>query len=114
MVTKQESNRRYRQSHAVMIAKKRQYALDKLTADPDDPRHGKYTGYNLGCRCDACKAAGKAYRVRTYSIHLKQMQKDPKDPRHGTYMGYVYGCRCDACKEAQRQYRKQRIERLAS
>ena len=33
----------------------------KAPLEPDDPRHGTTNGYgNLGCRCDACRAAASA------------------------------------------------------
>lgn len=35
----------------------------KSPLDPNDSRHGTYHGYvNFGCRCDACRRAGKGYR----------------------------------------------------
>ena len=34
-----------------------------LRLDPDDPRHGTYTGYSKGCRCDRCKLVYKRYNA---------------------------------------------------
>lgn len=29
-----------------------------MAADPDDPRHGTFTGYRYGCKCERCAAMG--------------------------------------------------------
>ena len=67
-----------------------------MSSNPDDRRHGTYTGYTYGCRCDRCKLAK---RKRNEAM-AAQMLVDPQDKRHGTYTGYTYGCRCDRCKAA--------------
>jgi WhiB family redox-sensing transcriptional regulator len=37
--------------------------------------HGKYSGYTGGCRCDLCRAAGKAYNRDRYQ--QRQARKSP-------------------------------------
>lgn len=67
--------------------------------------HGTPNGYfNYKCRCEPCKAAGRAYQLpRTKDRWEKGLE--PSDPRHGSYNGYLnYGCRCNECREANRVY----------
>lgn len=64
-----------------------------------DPRHGTNGYYNLGCRCDVCRAANTAH-LREYRARIKGTLS-PGDPRHGTSNGYFnYGCRCRPCTDA--------------
>ena len=52
---------------------------------------------NLGCRCEACRAANSAYQKA-----LKARLGTRPAPTHGA-SGYTnYGCRCDVCREANR------------
>lgn len=50
---------------------------------PDDPRHGKYAGYNAGCRNDCCRSAAAAYQKRRVheSRHGKPRSVDPTGVR---------------------------------
>lgn len=59
--------------------------------------HGTHSAYANGCRCEPCRAAGKAYRSTPI----------PEDyDRHGTLTGYTRGCRCDDCRGAAVAYRQ--------
>lgn len=110
----------------------------EMLADPSDPRHGTTNGYGVGCRCDRCRAAMRAYSARRLSQHrdvIRQKQSiyyrkhknelkdkrivryakakarleaDPLDPQHGTRTGYIYGCRCDKCRQANHDYSVER------
>lgn len=31
--------------------------------EPTDPRHGSYSGYRAGCRCEGCKRANREYKT---------------------------------------------------
>lgn len=57
-------------------------------------KHGTTTGYgSYKCRCDPCKAAQAAYRVKWFNE-----VRDPAKTPHGTLNGYTnYKCRCDEC-----------------
>ena len=44
-------------------------ALAELEADPDDPRHGTYTGYCYGCRCDRCVRENRDYMRKWREVH---------------------------------------------
>lgn len=35
--------------------------LAKLVSDSSDQRHGTYTGYMYGCRCERCKESASKY-----------------------------------------------------
>lgn len=51
----------------------------------DDPRHGTANAYNnLGCRCDACRAAGSAYQAeyrRTHRVASKCQREGCSNPK---------------------------------
>lgn len=68
-------------------------------------QHGSINVYNnLGCRCDPCKAAWRAYQLPQIA-RRKAQGLEPDDPRHGTYSGYSnWGCRRPCCVEANRLY----------
>lgn len=46
-------------SHIQYILKQSQAWANRIVflADPNDPKHGKDSGYSAGCRCDKCKKA---------------------------------------------------------
>jgi len=71
-----------------------------------DPRHGTRNGYvNLGCRCDACRAAWAEY-FKTYR-RRERRGLSADDPRHGKYSSYSnHGCRCNACRKAWTTYQR--------
>lgn len=96
--------------------------------------HGTFDGYNNHvCRCDACKAAGKEYRLSRLvpcANHCGRKIKPRKEhsglcrecsrvarlgpDKHGTESQYTNrGCRCDACKEAMAEARRGRRRRAA-
>lgn len=62
--------------------------------------HGTYTRYTRGCKCDACKQAGRDYRA-TYVV------------TNHSDSGYAKGCRCEVCGLArmERQRRRRGTER---
>jgi hypothetical protein len=64
-------------------------------------------GYDRGCRCDACRSAGRG-RMRKWQAR-KAAERVPgpdgrlvaPNARHGEYASYVnYGCRCVECTAA--------------
>lgn len=67
-----------------------------------DPRHGTSNGYrNLGCRCEACKAANTEDQRRL----REERRARAEDIPHGTMSGYSnWGCRCEECSEVRREY----------
>lgn len=64
----------------------------------DDPRHGTTNGYgNLGCRCDACRAAHAVHHAR----YMKRKREAGEVVgNHGSSVAYDSGCRCDTCRLA--------------
>ena len=60
-------------------------------------RHGTVDGYySFKCKCDACRAASRAYRAELRSRPIP----------HGTATGYQNrGCRCEPCREAEAEAR---------
>lgn len=53
--------------------------------DPTDKRHGTARGYQLKCRCDACKEAGREYsrrqKQREYERYMEKAREGrPKKP----------------------------------
>lgn len=51
----------------------------RFLANPDDRRHGTITGYNYGCRCEACSEVGRAKakerRERQYQRQLEKARE---------------------------------------
>jgi len=100
--------------------------------EPGDKRHGTPNGYNnLGCRCDACRAAMTSYmRDRRYNYDRcacgREKARQAETCRvcfyaatvtpnqHGTDSRYCKGCRCLECREAHREARARRRERAAA
>lgn len=101
----------------------------------DPIEHGTENAYgNLGCRCDACRAAGSAANRRTNTRPCKNpecenvawilgksgychkcywlFRERPEIP-HGTEGRYTQGCRCSLCKIAATESRRQRRKRSA-
>ena len=55
--------------------------------------HGTTNRYtNLGCRCDACKAAKS-----TYDRAWRLARKGTTPPKHGEVGYRIYACRCEIC-----------------
>ena len=53
----------------------RRACLERMLADPADPRHGTAAGYAYGCRCDRCRAA-RAEESRRYA----ERKRNPPPP----------------------------------
>lgn len=50
--------------------------MSRIVPDDGDPRHGTTNGYrNLGCRCDACRAANAARQLAYMRAHPEQRAK---------------------------------------
>ncbi len=67
---------------------------------PDDPRHGRHSGYMAGCKEECCRAASRASKAR-WRAQIRAIPLSPDDHRHGkpdTYRDYA--CRCDRCTAA--------------
>jgi hypothetical protein len=88
-----------------------------MTSGTEEIRnHGTASSYNnLGCRCDACRAAASA--ARQSWVRSLQNRKFADVP-HGTPSGYRnWGCRCDRCtlvraSEAREQQRRKRSKEV--
>lgn len=51
---------------------------DRLMSDSSDERHGTMRGYQLGCRCGACKRASKInYRKRQVMKTIRDAGRNP-------------------------------------
>jgi hypothetical protein len=86
-----------------------------VTSGTEEARnHGTASTYNnLGCRCDACRAAASAARQAwVRSLQNRRFADVP----HGTPSGYRnWGCRCERCTlvraaEAREQQRRKRAQ----
>lgn len=76
----------------------------------DDPRHGTPNGYgNLGCRCDACRAAHAA----NHAAYMKR-KRDAGEVvgTHGSSVAYDTGCRCDTCRLAHNERSVEKKRRI--
>lgn len=49
--------------------------LARLREDPGDPCHGRLSGYNYGCRCEACRAAQVEYAATRF-VGADERQKE--------------------------------------
>ena len=83
-----------------------QLPLKNLFNDPNDPRHGTYTGYTANCPCDDCRNAGSEYKKQYKLDILEEMKNDPNHKYHGTTTGYTANCKCDDCSDAKKEYNK--------
>jgi hypothetical protein len=90
---------------ATRVEAARQAAAAKseaFAADPSDPRHGRTTGYKLGCRCEKCSTAIRRYRAEFAD------RAPAATIKHGTISGYAYRkCRCDECTAAARKWHRE-------
>jgi hypothetical protein len=76
-----EANRAYAQREDVKARRKATFTrhLQAMRADPADRRHGTTTGYEYGCRCDACR---EACRVARNEYNRLQRQRANEEPNH--------------------------------
>lgn len=49
--------------------------LAEMKANPDDRRHGTYTGYVYGCRCEGCRKAGQDAYDRRMERKLEKLRE---------------------------------------
>jgi hypothetical protein len=97
-----ERKERIRSGHTVVVVKSEQ--------------HGTATGYNYGCRCNACR---EAIRIKGVARRRAQGVPDRHGPppgpiKHGTLHAYSNrGCRCDDCRRVNTEAARQRRARLA-
>jgi len=67
-----------------------------------DKWHGTPGGYtNHGCKCDRCRMAWNAARLKRYHDRKTFALAHPGSiDSHGTLRGYNQGCRCSGCVRA--------------
>jgi hypothetical protein len=96
--------------HAVLAHKRvaAHHSRRRLLHDATSNHHGTHYGYSLGCRCDFCRSAQRAYRAQ----RGEGLRRNESDPRHGTTTGYGLGCRCQDCKTARLRDRSRIAERF--
>lgn len=82
-----------------------------LKVNPNTGRpvnHGKTSGYQAGCRCEACKSAKAASRKGQGRKRRAAGEPAPC----GSTTQYSRGCRCELCRDAVATYaRKKRAEK---
>lgn len=75
---------------------------DRVSAlAPDDPRHGKRSGYKQGCREACCRRANSAAQAKRRNRIKDRVVVIPADMEHGkdsTYTNWI--CRCGPCTQA--------------
>ena len=65
--------------------------------------HGTISRYSrVGCRCDACREAARAYQAATRANRMA----NPNALKHGSTTAYGSGCRCEKCCGAASTYMK--------
>lgn len=64
-------------------------------------KHGEYSGYLYGCRCNPCLLAGFDKRDQRRKENIESLAKTGQfvsdRVKHGSMTGYLYGCRCEEC-----------------
>jgi hypothetical protein len=74
---------------------------DRLVADPNDPAHGKVSGYSMGCRCEPCSAARRVYMAERHSrlgaAHRNRRTRYGLTPEAYTAMLDAQDGRCASC-----------------
>lgn len=61
-------------------------------------KHGVYTTYTHGCRCDPCREVHT--EVQRDRFKRDREARAATDAPHGTPSGYMnWSCRCDDCKQ---------------
>lgn len=55
-----------------VVKSHRAKVYSELSKNPNDPRHGRASSYNAGCRCDKCRMADYRYRK---AYNLRRLSK---------------------------------------
>lgn len=73
---------------------------------------GTYSGYNGGCRCEACRQAASEY----YVVRARAMGVGParRGRTCGLISAYHHGCRCEDCRRAARETKRRQRAQKAS
>lgn len=106
--------------------KSRQKRLAEMKADPNDRKHGTYTGYTYGCRCDRCVEVGRS-KSRAFNARRRAKQTAQQKTREwqknrvaNGHASYCPGCGkfttrasgfCCKCDPAPKETRKERTVR---
>lgn len=63
-------------------------------------KHGIPSTYNLGCRCDSCRAREARRKAEGQRKRKQRLSEGRAEFTHGRY-GYTnWGCRCEVCTQA--------------
>jgi excisionase family DNA binding protein len=74
--------------------------------------HGARYAYEVGCRCDACRAAWNNYHRRARRQRAANLDVSHRALEHGKIGTYRnHGCRCEACCQAQSEANRRRPSR---